>query len=129
MALTSYAKADLLHFQNKNEEAIALLDRILNEHQLEAIVPQALLKQAQLFESKKQYEKAIVNYERIIANYSDGILADDAIYAVALLYDKQLEQPDKAKSYYEKIIFNHQDSIFFVEARKRFRALRGDSIQ
>ncbi|TYB76047.1 hypothetical protein ES676_06230 [Bizionia saleffrena] len=129
VALKSYAKADLLHFQNKNEEAIALLDGILITHSSEAIIPQTLLKQAQLFEIKKQYDKAIVNYQQIIANYNDGILVDDAIYGIALLYDKQLEQPEKAKPFYETILFNHQDSIFFVEARKRFRALRGDSIQ
>lgn len=129
IALKSYAKADLLHFQNRNDEAIALLDRILENHSSEAIIPQALLKQAQLFEIQKNYDKAIINYERIITNYSDGILADDAIYGIALVYDKQLEQPEKAKPYYETILFNYQDSIFFVEARKRFRALRGDSIQ
>ena len=36
--------------------------------------------------------------------------------------------PEKAKIYYEKLIFNHQDSIWFVAARKRYRALRGDAI-
>jgi hypothetical protein len=39
-----------------------------------------------------------------------------------------LGEPEKAKELYEKIIFNHQDSIFFVEARKEFRMLRGDTI-
>jgi hypothetical protein len=28
---------------------------------------------------------------------------------------------------YEKLIFNHQDSIYFVEARRKFRELRGDT--
>lgn len=129
VALKSYAKADLLHFQNRNDEAITALQRILENHPSEAIIPQALLKQAQLFEMQKQYGKAILNYEQIITNYSDGILADDAIFGIAVLYDKQLALPEKAKPHYESILFNHQDSIFFVEARKRFRALRGDSIQ
>lgn len=129
LGLKRYAKADLLQFQNRNDEAIALLNDILNQHQSEAIIPQALLKQAQLFEIKKQYDKALVNYQRIITEYSDGILADDAIYGMALVYDRYLDQPEKAKSYYENLLFNHQDSIFFVEARKRFRALRGDAIQ
>jgi hypothetical protein len=37
-----------------------------------------------------------------------------------------MQQPEKAKLLYEKIIFNHQDSIYFVEARKEYRQLRGD---
>lgn len=128
VALKLYAKADLLAFQNKNDEAILLLDTILQEHQGESIIPQALYKQAQLFEQKEQVEKALANYQYIITNYRDGILVDDAYYFLAELYNNQLAQPEKAKELYEKIIFNHQDSIYFVDARKKFRMLRGDAI-
>ncbi|MEO8773411.1 MAG: tetratricopeptide repeat protein [Gelidibacter sp.] len=128
VALKLYAKADLMAFQNKNDEAIFLLDKVLTEHKGESIEDQALLKQSELFVKKKQYEKAITNYEAIIAHYSDGILADDAYYYLAELYNNILEEPEKAKAMYEKIIFNHQDSIYFIEARKQFRMLRGDAI-
>ena len=127
-ALKRYAKADLLAFQNKNDEAISLLDNILNDHKTEPIIPQALFKQAQLFEEKAQFEKAQLNYEAIIENYSDGILVDDAYFHLALLYENKLNSPEKAKPLFEKIIFNHADSIYFVEARKRYRSLRGDAI-
>ena len=128
VALKLYAKADLMAFQNKNDDAISLLDKVLAEHKGESIEDQALFKQAELFVKKKQYSKAISNYESIIAHYSDGILADDAYYYLAELYNKILDQPEKAKPLYEKVIFNHQDSIYFVEARKQFRMLRGDAI-
>ena len=128
VALKLYAKADLMAFQNKTDEAISLLETILNEHKGESIIPQALFKQAQLFEQKKQYEKALVNYQSIITNYRNGILVDDAYYFLAELYYNQLAQPEKAKDLYEKIIFNHQDSIYFVDARKKFRMIRGDAI-
>jgi tetratricopeptide (TPR) repeat protein len=128
VALKLYAKADLMAFQNKTDEAISLLDTILTEHKGESIVPQALFKQAQLFEQKKQFEKALANYQSIITNYRDGILVDDAYYFLAELYNNQLALPEKAKALYEKIIFDHQDSIYFVDARKKFRMLRGDAI-
>ena len=127
-ALKLYAKADLLAFQNKTESAILLLDKILIEHKTESIIDQALYKQAQLFESKQLYEKAEANYLNMIANYREDILADDAYYALAELYLNHLNQPEKAKNLYEQIIFNHEDSIYFVEARKKYRALRGDVI-
>lgn len=128
VALKLYAKADLMAFQNKPDEAISLLDKVLTEHKGESIEDQALFKQAELFVQKKQYEKAVSNYESIIAHYSNGILADDAYYHLAELYNNILSEPEKAKALYEKIIFNHQDSIYFVEARKKFRMLRGDTI-
>jgi len=40
--------------------------------------------------------------------------------ALAELYLNHLAQPEKAKALYEQIIFYHQDSIYFVEARKKF---------
>jgi tetratricopeptide (TPR) repeat protein len=127
-ALRLYAKADLLAFQNRNDEAITILDKILEEHKTEPIIAQALLKQAQLFELKSQFEKAKANYEVLIDNYRDGILIDDACFHLAEIFEKQLNLPEKAKALYEQIIFNHADSIYFVEARKRYRALRGDAI-
>lgn len=127
-ALKLYSKADLMSFQNKNNEAIALLDKILTNHKGESIEDQALFMQAKLFEKTNQIDKAAANYEYIIDNYRDEILADDAHFYLAELYQNELANPDKAKSLYENIIFNHEDSIYFIEARKRFRMLRGDAI-
>ena len=127
-ALKRYAKADLLSFQNKTQAAINVLDSVLSAHKTEPIIPQALYKQAELFETQKQYQKAANNYQKIIDNYSSGILIDNAYYKLAELYVNHLEQPEQAKELYEKILFNHADSIYFVEARKKFRALRGDAI-
>lgn len=127
-ALKIYAKADLMAYQHKNKEAISLLDSILVNHKGESIEDEALLKQGKLYEEEGEVDKAVTNYEKILAFYNDDILADDALFALATLYEHTLNNPDKAKEYYEKIIFDHQDSIFFVEARKAYRKLRGDNI-
>jgi len=127
-ALKYYAKADLYSFQNKTDEAISLLDKILEEHKGESIIDQALFQQAKLFEKKKQYNKAEANYLKIIADYSEDILADDAHYYLAELYNTHLAKPEEAKQLYEEIIFDFEDSIYFIESRKKFRMLRGDSI-
>ncbi|MEN8885467.1 MAG: hypothetical protein ABF246_03695 [Winogradskyella sp.] len=127
-ALKYYAKADLFDFQNRTDEAISLLDKILQDHKGESITDQTLYKQAQLFEKKKQYSKAEANYLAIIKDYNEDILADDAHYHLAELYNTHLAKPEEAKLLYEKIIFEFQDSIYFIEARKKFRMLRGDTI-
>jgi len=127
-ALKLYAKADLLSFQNNTDEAITKLDVIIANHKTESIMDQALYKQARLFEELKDYARAEVNYLAIIENYREDILADDAYYRLAELYNNQLAHPEKAKEFYEKVIFDYADSIFFVDARKKYRALRGDAI-
>lgn len=127
-ALKYYAKADLFAFQNKTSDAIKLLDKILTEHNGESIIDQALFTQAKLFEKQQQYDKAEANYQKIIADYREDIFIDDAYFYLAELYNTHLGKPEEAKPLYEKIIFEHEDSIYFVEARKKFRMLRGDSI-
>ncbi|MEO1012909.1 MAG: tetratricopeptide repeat protein [Bacteroidota bacterium] len=127
-ALKKYARADLLGYQNKKEEAIDQLEDILQNHKGEKIEDEALLKQAQLLESLKKYEDAEFNYRKITEFYGNDILADDAYFALAELYRNILDQPEKAKVHYEKIIYNYQDSYYFPQARKQFRRLRGDSI-
>ena len=127
-ALKLYTKADLLVFQNKPNDAILVLDDILTNHKGETIEDQALYMQAKLYEKNKQYLQAESNYKRIIDTWREDILIDDAIYMLAELYMNHLDLEDKAKELYEQIIFDHADSIYFVEARKKYRALRGDVI-
>ena len=105
-----------------------MLDKILEEHEGESITDQTLYMQAQLFEKKKQYNKAEANYLKIITDWKEDILADDAHYHLAELYNTHLAKPEDAKQLYEKIIFEFEDSIYFIESRKKYRMLRGDSI-
>ncbi len=128
-ALKKFARADLLALQNRFPEAIAALDEILQNHKGEKIEDEALLKQGKLFEITLQFEKAEANYQKIIEFYKEDILADDAFFHLAKLYENQLGAPEKAKDLYEQIIYDFADSIYFVEARKRFRMLRGDAIE
>lgn len=127
-ALKKYARADLLAYQKKTTAAISSLEDILTNHKGEKIEDEALLKQAKLLEEQNDFEKARFNYQKIIEFYSTDILADDAYFALAKLYENVFDEPDKAQLNYEKIIYNYQDSYFYPQARKNFRKLRGDLI-
>ncbi|NQY06340.1 MAG: hypothetical protein HRT68_09190 [Flavobacteriaceae bacterium] len=128
-ALKKYANADLLAFQNNTTKAIKILDDILANHKGEKIEDEALFKQAKLFEKQQNYIRASENYLKIIEFYKDDFLIDDALYYVSLIYAEQLNKPELAKQFLEDIVFNHADSIHYVEARKKYRSLRGDAIE
>ncbi len=128
IALKKYAVADLLSFQNKNQQAIDTLQIVLNQYKGHPIEDEALFKQAQLFEKTNQFEKAEHSYLQIISLNKTDILADDAHYYLAELYFNKLNNPEKAKEYYQKIIFDYPSSIYVVDARKKFRKLRGDAV-
>ena len=127
IALKKYATADLLSFQNKNQEAIDTLQTIIIEFKGHPIEDEALFKQAQLMIKKNDLTNAIANFEKVIALNPDGILIDNANYELAELYNYQLNNPEKASEYYQKIIFDFPSSIYLVAARKKFRKLRGDT--
>ncbi len=125
-ALRSYATADLLAYQNKNTQAIDTLAQVLIKHKGHPIEDEALFKQAKLFEKIEHFEMAAQNYLSILELENDDILIDDAIFSLAELYDTYLEKPEEAQKYYEKIVLDYPSSIYLVEARKRYRILRGD---
>lgn len=127
-ALKTFARADLLLFQNKQDEALEVYNTLLAEHKDKAIEDETLLEQAKLFELKGLYDLAAQNYRLILEKHGDDILADDAHYRLGNLYADQLQQPEKAKEQYESIIFNFADSIFYVDAQQKYRKLRGDAI-
>ncbi|CAM1369941.1 TolA-binding protein [Tenacibaculum sediminilitoris] len=126
--LKEYAKADLLTYQNKTDEAITILNNLITNYKGQPIEDEALFKQAQLFIKKKQYDQAILNYDKIITLDPKGIYVDDAYYNLAEVYNYELNNSEKAKEYYQKIIFDHPASIYLVEARKKYRKLRGDDV-
>lgn len=126
--LKAYAKADLLAYQNKNDEALTVLDTILKKYKGQSIEDEALFKQASLYVKKELFDTALQSYEAIIALDPQGILADDAYYQIAEIYANKLNDTEKAKEYYQKIIFEYPSSIYLVDARKKYRKLRGDTI-
>ena len=65
-ALKKYARADLLAYQQKTNEAIKVFDDILVNHKGEKIEDEALLKQGELLELIKDYEAAEFNYLKIV---------------------------------------------------------------
>jgi tetratricopeptide (TPR) repeat protein len=127
-ALKKFARADLLKLQKKYSEALTVLDDVLTAHKGEKIEDEALLLQGDIYQLTGQFERAAKSYEKLIELYGQDILADDAHYKLARLYEEQLAAPEKARQLYEQIVYNYADSIYFVDARRRFRKLRGDAI-
>ena len=126
--LIDFAKADLLAYQNKNIEAISTYNKILEKYQGQTIEDEAMFNQASIYLKEKQYNKAIGNLLKIISINVDGILVDDSYYLLAEIYKNNIKDYQKASEYYQKIIFEKPSSIYLVNARKKYRELRGDVI-
>lgn len=127
VALSKFAHADYLGYKNKNKEALAEFKAILSEFKGKGIEAVTLLRVGKIYEKLGDYQMALAQYKDIIDHHADGIYVDEALYFSADIYNLNLKDPEKAKPLYEKVIFEHQDSIYFIEARKKYRTLRGDT--
>jgi tetratricopeptide (TPR) repeat protein len=125
-ALAIFAKGDYLLYQNRNTEAVALFQSILQKFKGQEIEGVTLLRLGMIYEKLGEYQLALNQYQSIIDNHNDGIYSDEALFFSAEIYNNKLLEPEKAKPLYEKIIFNHEDSIYFIDARKKYRQARGD---
>ena len=125
-ALTLYSHADLLNYQNKNDLALVTLDSVLTEFPGHSLTDDVWYKKAQIMDIKHNWamEDSLLN--QIVEKYPDGILADDALFDRAELYERKLNDKSKAMELYEDVLTKYPGSLYCVEARKRFRALRGD---
>ena len=128
LELATYARADLLFFQNKYDSALFTLDSIKTITLNHPINDEVLYKKAQIYDILGDFEKAVSYLEQISIAYSEGILGDDAMFLMAQMYENKLHNNEKAKELYKDFLIKYPGSIYTTEARKRFRTLRGDSI-
>ncbi len=123
-----YAKAELLLYQNKYDKAFSYLNQIIDEYPDHGLLDDILYLKARIQAKRKKYDEAIYFYTQVIENHRDEIRCDNSLIELAELYHFQLDQPEKAKELYEILFMEFSNSTFAVEARKRYRLLRGDEL-
>lgn len=126
-ALKQFARGDYLIYQNKPQEALLQFQEILNKYKGQQIESVTIYRLGKIHEKLGDYLLALNQYQQIIDQHPEDIYIDEALFFTAEIYSKKLVDIEKAKSYYEKLVFHHQDSIYFIDARKKYRELRGDN--
>ncbi len=123
-----FAKAELLMYQNKDEQARGTLDTITYLFPGHALFDDIEYLKAQMFVKKKEFEKAVPLLEDIIKTYKEDLKGDDATFLLAKIYEEHLNDKNKAMELYKSIITDYNSSLLVIEARKKYRLLRGDTL-
>ncbi len=126
VALAIYARADLLVFRRRADLALQTLDSIEMLSMQHPLFDEVLFKKAEIYLQKKEFIHADSLLERLYSFYSFDILGDDALFKRAVLQEEVFQNPGKAMEYYKELMDQHPGSLYVVDARKRYRALRGD---
>lgn len=154
-ALKAYSSIELLLFQNKTDEALEKLnllkngltvnksarytgavypadyERLLKDSILISITNQTILDdvywlEANILMQRGEFSQSITLLDRIMSEYGEDILADDAFFLKGEIYERQLKDKAKAMEIYREFLNKFPGSVNAAEARKRYRILRGD---
>lgn len=127
-AMKEYASIDLLLYQNQTQEALFRLDDMAKRYKDHPLADEILWLKARTYAKMGENQKTVDNLQQIVDKFSTDILADDALFMLAEIYQNRLKDKEKAMELYQKILEKYPGSIYAADARKRFRQLRGDSI-
>ena len=89
---------------------------------------EAYYKKAEIYIKKGLNDSAVVYFKKIMTEYPNDVLGDDATFRLAVMYEEVYKDKQQAMDTYEKLMTTYPGSIYVVDARKRYRALRGDAV-
>lgn len=122
--LQMFARADLLFFRNKDAEALATLDSIAEIYPYHSLTDNILFRKAKIEIDQHNFATAAEYLQEITDNFSYGLLADDALFMLAELFNYHLNEKERAKELYRMMLTRHPGSVFTEESRNKFRELR-----
>ena len=120
--LNRLARADYRIYQQREDEAIALLDEIIANGN-EISIPHALFRKGEIAEKRKEYGAAEQLYLQIVEQYPESYMADAALMHAALIEHNHLKNKESAKQHYEQLIDEYPTSIYTAQAKKNYRKL------
>ena len=123
-----FAQSDLLSYQNRDQEAIAKVDSLISAYPGHSLADEILWMKANIYFDQGKYEECQGLLNQILSIHFTDILADDALFKLAELNELVYQDLEKAKELYERMILEYPGSLYVIEARKRFRRLRGDQL-
>jgi len=132
-ALKDYAAIELLLYQNKTELALQKIENLKQgvsssgaSISNQSILDDVYWLEANIRMQRGEFEKSIGLLQKILDEYGEDVLADDAYFLQGEIYERQLGDKEKAMEIYRNFLSKYAGSVYAAEARKRFRMLRGD---
>ncbi len=121
-----FSRAHLYIFQKDHDRALATLDSLEKAYPDHSLVDEIIFQRYRIAKERGAYKEASEYLKSIIEEHAEGILADNAIFRLAELQQERFGNEDRAKELYRKLINEYSASLYVVQARKRYRELRGD---
>lgn len=127
-AMKEYADIDLLIFRHHYSESLSLCDTLLKHFPGHSLTDEVYWLKYVVLRMIGNSQDALRELDKISSQYAEDIWGDDAMFYAGDLNERELKNSAKAMESYEKVLTNYSGSTYTVEARKRYRKLRGDKL-
>ena len=117
---------------NLKQDAFVMVEdslKIRDVNNKSSILDDVYWLEANLRMKQGQFKESLFLLEKILKEFPEDILADDAFFLQADIYENQLKNKEKSMQLYQEFLTKYPGSVYVAEARKRFRNLRGDFVE
>ena len=128
LVMKKFANVELLTYQHKDSAAKKELQSLISSNQGHSLLDEAYWLLADLNLRAGIFDSSVYYLEKIVLEFPDDILADDAFFNKCEIVEKHLNDLVAAQEMYREFLTKYPGSMYVAEARKRFRYLRGDFI-
>jgi len=126
MSVTEAFEKNLLPASNKRNSTDSVWVDLKTDTNLASIQDDIYWLEANLRLKRGEFDQSVALLEKIVTEFGDDILSDDAYFLEGEIYERHLKNKDKAMEIYREFLNKYPGSVFAAEARKRYRVLRGD---
>ncbi len=125
-ALPIFARTDLQLYLHQDKAALATLDSLQNAIGAHPLQDDIRWRRARILERMGRLDEAQAIYQELADQFSQDLFGDDALLALGKLLEEKRGDPKGAMAAYKRLLIEHPGSSLGAEARRRYRALRGD---
>ena len=121
--LKIFARADLNLFRNNFSDALIALDSIRTLYPDNSLIDDVDFRKAGILQKQGKYEEASVLLNSIVKDHSWEMLADDALFQLATIYENKLNRKQEAMELFKKMLTDYPGSVYVVDARAEYRKM------
>lgn len=127
--LRIFARADLYLFRNNFTEALAALDSVSKLYPDNSLIDDVDFRKAGILQKQGKYEEASILLNSIVKDHSWEMLADDALFQLATIYEDKLNRKTEAMELFKKMLTDYPGSIYVVDARAEYRKIEESEVK
>jgi len=122
--LERFAYADQLMFRNKYSEAEQILDSVAKAFPDHPLADDIMMQRAKIAQKQTDYTKALAYLQQIHKEHGKDVLADDALFTMAEINERYLNNKEEAGKLYAQLIIEYPGSTYVQLARKKVKELQ-----